>query len=52
MRSWKNLPTRLAEARNLHCFKMDFEKIAEGTVLQESETNALYCSPSFPSSGL
>lgn len=52
VRSWKNLPNRLAQARNLHCFKTDLEKIMEGSILQESEiknpdTEHLFLPPGF-----
>lgn len=52
VRSWKNLPNRLAQASNLHCFKMDVEKIREGSIWQELEiknrdTEHLFLSPGF-----
>lgn len=50
VRSLKNLPNRLAQARNPHCFKVDLEKIIEGSIRQELEiksrdTEHLFLSP-------
>lgn len=52
LRSWKNLPNRLAQARNLHCFKMDLEMITEGSTLQQAEiknpdTEHVFLAPGF-----